>query len=129
MTAVDWATWVGYELAVAVTAFALTVFWFRRRATRAGLETWVALTLLAFFAALGLSQWLGAKFLDGMIAFGLASAVVVGAAVNAAYEVGLRGAAHRDAGAVKPAGRVIEERTRWQPNQTLQSTGPADHVS
>lgn len=105
MTAVDWGMWIGYELLVAVAAFAVTVFWFRRRATRAGLETWVALTLFAFFAALGLSQWLGAKFLAGMIAFGVASAVVVGAAVNAAYAVGLRGANRlRDAGAANHAG-------------------------
>jgi hypothetical protein len=92
MTAADWCVWIGYELVVAVVVVAKTVFWFRRQfqVTRAGLESWVGLLLLAFFAAYGLSQWLEASFLAAMIAFGLASAMIVSAAVNAAHEVGLK---------------------------------------
>jgi hypothetical protein len=107
MTAADWAAWIGYVIVVAVAAFAKTAFWFRRQSgvTPAGLESWVGLLLLAFFGALGLGQWLGAAFLTALIAFGLASALITGAAVNAAYRVGLNeGQRVRGTEAEKPLG-------------------------
>jgi hypothetical protein len=96
MTPADWGVWVGYELVVAVVVFAKTVFWFRCsvRDARAALASWVGLLLLAFFAAMGLSQWCEQSFLAALVAFGLASAVIVGAAANAGYELGLRNAGH-----------------------------------
>jgi hypothetical protein len=91
MTATDWGAWIGYVVAAAVAALAKTAFWFRRRsrATAAGLESWVGLLVLAFFGAFGLGQWLGGTFPAALIAFGLASALITSAAVNAAYRAGL----------------------------------------
>jgi len=105
MTALDWGVWIGYELVLAVAVFAKTALWFRRgvRATRSGLEGWVALLVLALFAAIGLNQWLETSPLAALLAFGLAGALIVGAAVNAAYEAGLKdGERGRDTGARKP---------------------------
>jgi len=84
--------WIGYELVVAVVVFGKSVFWFRRqsRVTKAALESWVGLLVLAFFAAVGLSQWLEGSVFAPLVAFGLASGMIVSAAVNAAHEVGLR---------------------------------------
>ena len=92
MSATDWGVWIVYELVVAVVVFGKSVFWFRRqsRVTRAALESWVGLLVLAFFVAFGLSQWLGGSAFAPLAAFGLASAMIVSAAVNAAHEVGLR---------------------------------------
>ena len=92
MTATDWAVWVGYELAVAVIVITKTAFWFRRgaRVTRAGLESWVGLLVVALCVAMGLGQWLESSLVAALVAFGLASALIVGAAVNAAYELGLK---------------------------------------
>jgi hypothetical protein len=92
MTVADWGVWIGYELALAVAVVAKSVLWFRRgfRVTRAGLEGWVGVVVLALFVAIGLSQWLETSRLAALIALGLGSALIVGAAVNAAYQVGLK---------------------------------------
>ena len=92
MTGVEWGVWIGYEIVVAVVVYTKSVFWFRRQSqlTHAALQSWVGLLLLAFFTAYGLSQWLEASFLAAPIAFGLASAMILSAAVNAAYEAGLK---------------------------------------
>ena len=92
MTTTEWGVWIGYELVVGVVVCGKSVFWFRRqsRVTKAALESWGGLLVLAFFAAFGLSQWLGGSAFGPLIAFGLASAMIVSAAVGAAYEVGLR---------------------------------------
>ncbi len=105
MTATDWGVWIGYELVVAVVVFGKSVFWFRRqsRVTKAALESWVGLLVLAFFGAFGLSQWLGGSVFAPLVAFGLASGMIVSAAVNAAHEVGLRdGRRSRDTEPCKP---------------------------
>ena len=88
----DWGSWVVYELVVAIVVYAKTPFWFRRevRDSHAALASWVGLLLLAFFVAIGLSQWRETGFFAALVAFGLASAMIVSAAVNAAYEVGLK---------------------------------------
>jgi hypothetical protein len=93
MTTADWITWSVYEAAVAIVVHARTVRWFRDRfrVTGVQLEGWVALNMTAFFTALALGQWLGTGWLAPLIAFGLASAMIVSAAVNAAYEGGLSG--------------------------------------
>jgi hypothetical protein len=90
MTGADWRAWIGYELVIAVVIFAKTVFWFRRtvREVRAALASWVGLLLLAFFAAIGLSQWRETDYFAALVAFGLASGMIVSAAVNAAYKLG-----------------------------------------
>jgi len=91
MTGADWSVWIGYELVIAVIVFAKTVFWFRRtvRDVRAALVSWVnLLLLLAFFAAIGLSQWRETGCFAALVAFGIASGIIVSAAVNAAYELG-----------------------------------------
>jgi hypothetical protein len=82
--------WVAYEIVIAVAVFAKTLSWFRPTflGIRSRLESWVGLLLSAFSAALGLGWWLDAGFLAALIAFGLASALIVSAAVNAAYEAG-----------------------------------------
>jgi hypothetical protein len=92
MTRVDWSIWIGYELVIAVVVFAKTVFWFRRtvRDVRAALTSWVGLLLLAFFAAIGLSQYREPDYYAALVAFGIASGVIVSAAVNAAYGLGLK---------------------------------------
>ena len=92
MTAMEWCVWAAYELVVGVVVFGKTVFWFRRqsRASKAALESWFGVLLVAFFAAFGLSHWLGGSLLAPLAAFGLASGMILSAAVNAAYEVGLR---------------------------------------
>ena len=92
MTAVDWGIWIGYEVAVAVVVFAKTVFWFRRtvRDVKAALTSWVGLQLLAYFVAISISQQRQTGLLSALMAFGLASAMIVSAAVNAAYELGLK---------------------------------------
>lgn len=105
MTVVDWGVWIGYEIAVAVVVYTKSILWFRRQfqVTRARLESWVGLLLVAFFAAYGLCRWLEASFLAALIAFGLASAMIVSAAVNAAHEAGLKGGERiRDSEAQKP---------------------------
>jgi hypothetical protein len=92
MNVTESCAWIAYELTVALVTFAKTVRWFRSPfgTTRAGLESWVGLLLLAFSGAIGVRQWLGSTFLAALIAFGLASAMIVGAAANAAYDAGLR---------------------------------------
>ena len=92
MTATDWGIWVGYEIVIAVVVFAKNAFWFRRtvRDVRAALTSWEALLLLAFFVAIGISQQRQTGVLSALIAFGLASAMIVGAAANAAYGLGLK---------------------------------------
>src|SRR5262249_18939644 len=106
MTAADWAVWIAYELVVAVAVFAKTVLWFRRgsRVTRSGLESWVGLLVVALFVAIGLGRWLESSPVAALIAFGLASALIVGAAVPAAYELGLKdGERVRDTQARSPS--------------------------
>ena len=108
MTATEWGVWIGYEVVVAVVVLGKSVFWFRRqsRVTKAALESWVGLTVLAFFAAFGLNQWLEGSVLAPLVAFGLASGMIVSAAVNAAHEVGLRdGKRSRDTEARNAADR------------------------
>ena len=127
MTAAEWGVWIGYEIVVAVVVYTKSVFWFRRpfRVTGAGreslvgrhvhpsvlrawrmqtaLQSWLTLLMLAFFAAIGLSQWLETSSLAALIAYGLASGIIVTAAVNAACEVGLRlGERLHDTQAQKP---------------------------
>jgi hypothetical protein len=93
MIAAEWGAWTGYVVVVALAALAKTAYWFRHgsQVMPARLESWVGLLLLALFVALGLGQWLGANFLAALIAFGFASALITGAAVNAAFQVGLKG--------------------------------------
>lgn len=92
MTTADWGVWVGYEIVVAIAVFAKTILWFRTslRGTGPRLESWVGMLLLAFFAALGLGWWRGPDFLAALIGFGLASAMIVSAAVNATNNAGSR---------------------------------------
>ncbi len=92
MTATQWGPWIGYEILVAAAVFTKSIFWFRGavRDFRAALVSWVGLLLLAFFGALALGQWCDTSSLTPLVAFGLASGMIVSAAVNAAYELGTR---------------------------------------
>ena len=92
VSAGDWGAWTGYEVALAVVVLAKSVSCLRRgaRVTRAGLEGWVALAVFALFVALGLGLWLESSFLTGLIAFGLGCGIILSAAVNVAYQVGLK---------------------------------------
>jgi hypothetical protein len=92
MTAVDWGFWAGYVVIFAIIVFAKTIFWFRHtvRDVKAALTSWEGLLLLAFFVAIGISQQRQTGLLQPLVAFGLASAMIVGAAVNAAYGLGLK---------------------------------------
>ena len=92
MTGADWSVWIGYELVIAVVVFAKTVFYFRRtvRDVRAALASWVGLLLVAFFVAVGLSQSRDTDYFAALVALGIASGMIVSAAVNAAFELGLR---------------------------------------
>ena len=90
--ALDWGLWIGYELVVAVFVLMKNVAWFRGRVrdVRAALASWVGLLLIAFFAAIGLSQWRETGHFAALVAFGLASGIIVSGAVNASYQLGLR---------------------------------------
>ncbi len=61
----DWSAWVGYELLLALVVFAKSISRFRRGfpASRAGLQSWVGLLLVALFAAIELGRRLNADFL------------------------------------------------------------------
>lgn len=88
----DWFAWIGFEALVAAVVFLKSVVWFRRaaRTPRTALLSWEVLLLLAFFGALGIGEWRhGGPGLATMIGFLLAGAMILSAAVNAAYQVGL----------------------------------------
>lgn len=90
MTTADWYIWTAYELVIAAAVFAKSVFWFHYQVRDAptALASWVSLLLLAFFAALGVTWWRATSHFVALLAFGLASAVILSAAVNAAYKGG-----------------------------------------
>jgi hypothetical protein len=90
----NWGVWVGYELGVGVAVLALTVLGLLRRwrVMPLNLESWVGLLVLAFFGALGLGQWMDGNFQAALVANGLASALIVSGAVNAAWAAGAKAA-------------------------------------